>query len=190
MRRFTHWVAFCLIAITSALATDASARDWRIDVTRSTLAIVYLINGEERRGEFSRFSGEAFFDPEDLSATELEFLIETGSIDAGDSFGTEVVRGVDWLDVENHPTARFVLTEMTPLSEGRYRVAGDLTLKGRTGVVSGEMSLSVGDDTAKAEGRSAFDRKDYKVGVGFTTLFVDVGDEIAVTFNLTATPVA
>ena len=185
-----RWLAALLIsagAFASAAAT-AEPRRWVVDTAQSSLAIVYLINGEERRGAFAEFSGEAVFDPADLEAAELEFLIHTPTIDAGDSFGTEVVRGVDWLDVETHPTARFVLTALTPLGGDRYGVTGDLTLRGRTGVVSGEMTLEIADDAATATGRSLFDRREYRVGVGFTTLFVDVGDEIAVAFDLTAVP--
>ena len=53
---------------------------------------------------------------------------------------------------------------------------------------AGEMTLEIADDAATATGRSLFDRREYRVGVGFTTLFVDVGDEIAVAFDLTAVP--
>ena len=184
-----RWLAILLLAVGAfGSSADAEPRRWSVDLERSSLAIVYLINGEERRGAFSAFSGEAVFDPADPEAAELEFLIETPTIDAGDSFGTEVVRGVDWLDVENHPTARFVLTKMTRLEGDRYAVEGDLTLRGATGVVSGEMTLTIGEDVASAAGRSVFDRREYRVGVGFTTLFVEVGDEIAVAFDLTAVP--
>lgn len=188
----TRLIAALLIAISFAVTSPfhaaAEPRDWRIDADKSELAIVYIINGENRRGAFSRFSGDARFDAEDLTTAEMEFLIETASIDTGDSFGTEVVRGVDWLDVEGHPTARYVLTSLEPLGGDRYRAVGDLTLRGKTETVVGEMTLALTEETADASGATEFDRKAFRVGVGFTTLFVDVGDRIAVSFDLVATP--
>ena len=115
-------------------------------------------------------------------------MIETASLDAGEAFATEVVKGVDWLDVEGHPAARYVLKSLEPLGGDRYRAVGDLTLRGTTGEVVGEMTLSVSDTAAQATGAADFNRKDYRVGVGFTTLFVEVGDVIAVDFDLTAKP--
>ncbi|MEO1613201.1 MAG: YceI family protein [Pseudomonadota bacterium] len=184
----TRWIASFLIAVAAASSALAEPRAWRIDPTQSALAIVYLIDGKEQRGAFSRFSGDALFDPDDLASAKLEFLIETGSIDAGEAFATEVVRGVDWLDVKAHPEARYVLTSLEPLGDGVYRATGDLTLRGATGSVVGEMTLSVSGETATATGAADFNRKDYRVGVGFTTLFVEVGDVIAVEFDLTAKP--
>lgn len=184
-----RWFAILLFAAGVVSGTaNAEPRRWVVDKELSSLAIVYLIDGKERRGSFAEFSGEAVFDPDDPGAAELEFLIRTPTIDAGDSFGTEVVRGGDWLDVETHPTARFILTKLRPLGDDRYGITGDLTLRGSTGVVSGEMTLRIGASEAKAAGRSVFDRREYGVGVGFTTLFVEVGDEIAVAFDLTASP--
>ncbi|MEL7463885.1 MAG: YceI family protein [Pseudomonadota bacterium] len=187
-----RWIATFLIAVlaasTAPSTSDAEPREWRIDQAQSALAIVYLIDGREQRGGFARYSGEARFDPDDLSTAELELTIETDSFDAGEAFANAVVRSVDWLHVDGHPQARYVLKSLEPLGGERYRATGELTMRGATGVVVGEMTLSISETAAQATGAVDFNRKEYGVGVGFTTLFVEVGAVVAVDFDLTAKP--
>lgn len=181
---FALWLA----AATFGAEAGAAARDWSVSPSASKLAFVYTIDGERRRGAFAMFQGAARFDPDDIGAAELAFEIMTGSIDTGDRFGTEVVKSVDWLDVENSPKARFVLAELAPRDGGGYVATGALTLRGRTHDVSGPLTLAIAADQATAKGVMTFDRKTFGVGVGFTTLFVDVGAEISVEFDLIADP--
>ena len=169
-------------------AAEAVSRMWTVSPQGSELAIVYTVDGEPRRGVFSSFAGDARFDPDDLTGAELTFVISTGSLDAGDVFGTEVVKSDDWLAAERFPEARYVLASLTPRAEGGYVAEGALTMRGRTSTVVGEIDISFGDDEARAVGVVVFDRKDFGVGVGFTTLFVEVGAQIAVEFDLTAVP--
>ena len=61
-------------------------------------------------------------------------------------------------------------------------------MRGRTNRVGGELTVSVDQDRARATGAARFDRTEFGVGVGFSTLFVEIGPEIEVAFDLTATP--
>ncbi|MEM7522871.1 MAG: YceI family protein [Pseudomonadota bacterium] len=158
---------------------------WTIDAEASRLEIVYLIDGKAWRGDFGTFSGEGRFDPDAPEAAEMELLIETDSIDVGNIFGTAVAKTIDWLDVETHPTARYVLDDMTLIGDGRFRTVGTLTMRGVSHQVDGELTLNVGD-VASAAGETVFDRSLYGVGVGFTALFVTIGDPISVEFDLVA----
>ncbi|MEM7267775.1 MAG: YceI family protein [Pseudomonadota bacterium] len=91
-----------------------------------------------------------------------------------------------WLTPASRAMSRCV-SRLEPLGDDRYRAIGDLTLRGKTREVVGEMRLKIEGGVARAEGRATFDRKAYGVGVGFTTLFVDVDPEVTVIFDLTAT---
>lgn len=54
--------------------------------------------------------------------------------------------------------------------------------------VTGELTMSLDGPIAETNGEARFARSLFGVGVGFTALFVDVGDEVAVEFDLRASP--
>lgn len=163
----------------------AAAETWVVDPDASRIDIVYEINGKPWEGAFTRFSGAGAFDPDDIETAGMRLEIETESIDVGNVFGTAVAKTTDWLSVEAHPTAVFELTSLTPLADGRYRMAGALTLRGRTHEVAGEIALETGA-AARSTGETRFDRSLFGVGVGFTALFVTIGDMISVRFDIVA----
>lgn len=178
-----------LSALGIALAAlPAWAEAWRIDSAASSLAIVYFVDGQERQGGFTRFSGVAEFDAAALETADLSFDIETASIDVGEPFGTQFVKSIDWLFVEEHPVAQYRLIRLERIEGDRYRAFGDLSLRGETRAVEGELSIALAKGEASAVGEARFDRKDFGVGVGFSALFVEIGPEIRVAFDLVARP--
>lgn len=185
-------VSMRLLAAAAALAYGgaavASSQEWRVDPAASSLEIVYLIDGKAWRGAFGVFDGAGRFDPARPEDATMTLEIDTASIDVGNIFGTAVAKTADWLDVVDHPKAIYELTRLSPIGEGRYLAEGVLTMRGASHAVVGEISLDIGDDGVEADGGAAFDRSLFGVGVGFTALFVTIGDRIAVEFDLVARP--
>lgn len=83
------------------------------------------------RGRFTSFSGTVTVadDPPDSS---VEVSVDVGSVDTGDEQRDGHLRSPDFFDVESHPTMTYRSTGLTSEGEGRYRVEGDLTIKGVT----------------------------------------------------------
>mgnify|MGYP001249562257 CR=1 FL=1 len=180
--------AVLVALLLSAASAAAEPRAWVIDAGASTLGVVYLINGEKRRGVIRHFEGEARFDPDDLADAELDLVIDMDSVDVGEPFGTMIVKTADWFDVYGHPTARYSLDSLEAKAPGAYIAHGRLTMRGKEHPVTGALSLELGDDVARAGGEAEFPRSLYGIGVGFTALFVEVGDEVGVEFDLIARP--
>lgn len=177
------------IAAGYGMSVHAAPAQWRIDPEASTIAITFDVDGKSRTGGFGTFQGEAVFDPEALSDASLRFEIETASIDLDERFATDFVKSIDWLFVEEHPLAIYELQSLTRIEGDRFRADGVLTMRGKTNPVSGELVLTLADRSASAAGNAGFDRKDFNVGVGFSTLFVEIGPNIGVSFNLKASKV-
>lgn len=173
-------------ALLLAAAPDALAGLWRVDPAASSMAIVYRVDDQERRGAFGEFAGEARFEAGALEQATMTLDVVTGSVDVGEPFGTEFVKSIDWLFVEQHPAARYELLRLTPIEGDRYIAEGRLTLRGATNPVSGEVTVRVTETEAAAVGEARFDRAAFGVGVGFSTLFVEIGSEIVVAFDIVA----
>ncbi len=176
--------ALAIVAFGTPAVAEQSV--WRIDPEASTILIAFDVDNTPRQGRFETFKGEARFDPAALEDAKLRFEIETASIDLDEPFATDFVKSIDWLFVEEHPVAIYELQRLERVDGDRFRATGLLTMRGRTHSVTGDLTLNLGDTAGAAVGRAGFNRKDFNVGVGFSTLFVEIGPLIGVSFDLKA----
>jgi len=105
---------------------------WQIDATHSVIsAVARHLMVAKVRGYFRKFSGAIHIAerPED-SWVEVE--IDAASIDTGVEDRDNHLRSPDFLDVENHPKLHFKSTKLEPLSNGDFKLHGDLTIRGIT----------------------------------------------------------
>jgi polyisoprenoid-binding protein YceI len=170
------------------VAPAAGERDWRVDAARSSIAFDYVVNDVAATGAFRRVEGEGSFDPARPEATRLELRIDPTALDLGDPLATGFAQSAEWFDTANHPTVRYRLTRLTPLPDGRWLALGDIAIKGRLRVLETPLSLALGDAEAQARGTISFDRRDFELGTGLSQLFVTVGPDVSVAFDLIATP--
>ncbi len=185
-----RYVCACILAMAlTPPQVFAAPATWRIDPDASSIFITFDVDGSPRQGGFGKFQGEAQFDPRALEDARLRFVIETASIDLDEPFATDFVKSIDWLFVEEHPVAIYELQRLERIKGDQFRATGLLTMRGRTHPVTGELTLSLGETAGEAVGQAGFNRKDFNVGVGFSTLFVEIGPLIGVSFDLKATKV-
>jgi polyisoprenoid-binding protein YceI len=166
--------------------------NWVVAAEKSQILFEYLRNGAPAQGRFITFSGEGRFDQAEPEAATLELRIESSSIDLGDPLESAFATSVEWFDAAHHPRVVYRLLALSPEGEGRYLAEGELTIRGRSQRLITPLTLEIssedGEETARAKGRLRIDRKDYLLGIGLLTLFVDIGREVSVNFELTAHP--
>ena len=178
-----------LTAIMLVWPALAGAVEWALVPERSNVTFEYARNGKPAEGRFAHFRGEGKFSPDAPGAATLELRIESASIDLGDPLASAFATSVEWFDAANHPVVIYRLASLVPLGADRYEATGELTIRGRTRPVSSTITLVVDDASARAEGLLKLDRIDYRLGVGPSALFIEIGREVAVRFDLTALPV-
>jgi len=180
-------IAGALLAATG-VAAPASAAVWSIAPEESEVLFDYVRNDKPDTGRFVRFEGEGTFDPMEPEAATLEIRIESASIDVEDTVVANFATTAEYFDSETYPHVIYRLLQLTPQGENRYLAEGELTIRQWTRKTSTEVNLEISGDTAHATGTLRVRRKEYHFGVGPTSLFVDLGPEIAVRFDLTAHP--
>ena len=181
--------AISILTMTMVLAPNvAPALDWSVQPEKSRVLFDYLRNGQPAEGRFTIFTGGGMFDRNAPGDATLELRIESRSIDLDDSMASAFATSAEWFDSDNHPQVIYRLLKLTPEGGDRYHAIGELTIRGRTRPIETTITLDIGADEAHASGSLILDRKDYWLGIGPTALFVDIGREVAVRFDLTAHP--
>ncbi len=186
MRRLT--VIFALGALV-ALTTAAAAATYDIDKSHSSVGFkVRHLGVSNVRGFFGDFAGAFEFDTADPGAWRTEAAIQIASVDTGDPKRDEHLRTPDFFDAVGHPTMVFKSTSVTKASDGAYKLAGDLTLRGVTRSVQLDLELlgtatdPWGNDRAGFSATGRINRQDF--GVNWSTTLdaggLVVGNEVTI----------
>jgi len=112
-------------------------------------------------GTISGFEGIVKFDPDNLSATQMNVTANVATIKTDNADRDTHLRTADFFEVDRYPTMRFQATKVEKLTSGRYRATGKLTIKDVTKEVS--FPFSVNGKTLNGE--INIKRLDYNVGV-------------------------
>ena len=102
-------------------------------------------------GEFSRSTGIAEYNSKTKKILNIESLIEVKSIDTGNAKRDRHLRSSDFFDAQNHPQIYFKSNNVVLVSENKYKVYGNLTMRG----VKKEIILD-GDKTTDSNGNLFF----------------------------------
>jgi polyisoprenoid-binding protein YceI len=185
-----------LTAAVVALGAPAFAQTatWNIDTAHSaaTFAVRHMMLSTVR-GEFGKLSGTVQFDGKDVKTVQAEATIDANSIDTREAKRNEHLKSADFFDTAKFPTITFKSRRAEPVSAGRFRLVGDLTMRGVTKEVtldvegpSAELKDQRGNTRIGATATTKINRQDY--GVSWNRALdaggVVVGDEITVTIDL------
>ncbi len=119
------------------------------------------------------FTGEARFRPQSLEQSSLRFKIDaaslviTGDVNEKDRNDMERAMREDVLEVARYPEITFesAASEATKITEGMFRmkIGGKLTLHGIARDVELPCTVSVGDDSLRANGDFTIKQTDYRI---------------------------
>ena len=122
-------------------------------------------------GRFNDFDGSFSWDPENPQDSKVSVTINTASVDSNHAERDKHLRTADFLNVDKHPQATFVSTDVEVTGENTAKVTGDFTFNGVTKpVVIDAVFIGEGDDPwggyrAGFEGTTSIKLADYNVSV-------------------------
>ena len=175
-----------LIVLLAALATPAHAdgpEPYAIDPVHTRVMFAVEHAGFSKAlGTVSGSTGALLFDPEDWTAARLDVRVPMAAIDLGDEGWNRVTLARNLLDAQQHPEARFVSRDVTPVDEDTARACGELTLRGVTRPLCMDVTLNALKRhpmppfrrTAGFSATATLSRADY----GITAWKSVIGDEV------------
>ena len=165
MLRATHLVLALLLT-----ATPALAQTWQIDPAHSrAMFTVRHLTIADIRGDFGAVTGTVDYDGKDLTKAKVNATIDVNSLTTRVAARDDHLKTDDFFDAKNHPTMKFVSTSISRAANGRYTMAGDLTIRGTTKSIALDLTAPAGPITTRGQtkiGASAsgtINRKDFGV---------------------------
>lgn len=172
----------------------APATQWQIDPSHSsaTFSIKHMMISKTH-GLFEKLSGDLVYNPDDLSASRVEAIIEAASINTRESQRDAHLRGPDFFDVEKFPTITFKSERFEKNADGDIKVIGELTIHGVTQKVtlnveepSEEQNDPWGNVRLGIAATTKIKRKDFGLtwNAALETGGILVGDDVAISLDI------
>ncbi len=108
---------------------EEGAKQWQMRDADSSIKFSVAIEGSPSEGEFTKFTAEIAFDPQQLDHSRIDIIIDLNHIEA---FYSDVATNLlkqPWFDTERYPEARFTSSYFKHLGQNNFQVTGDLTLR-------------------------------------------------------------
>lgn len=188
-------LAVGVLAPAAAQSPAAAPHTWTIDQSHTTAGFsVKHMMVTNVHGTFGKVEGTITYDGADVSTIAADITIDAASINTNNERRDTHLRSADFFDVENHPTLTFRSKRVEEVGDGRFRLIGDLTMRG----VTKEVALDVeGPSPVINAGRvfkvgasasTSINRQDF--GLTWNRMLeaggVTVGDEVKITLEIEA----
>lgn len=114
-------------------AAPVAASEWDIDASHTTaqFAVRHMMVTTVR-GQFEKVAGTVSLDDKDATKSSINIDIDAASINTREPKRDEHLRSPDFFDVKNHPKVTFRSTKIEKAGKDKFKVTGDLTMRGVT----------------------------------------------------------
>lgn len=191
--------AFALVFVASA--AFAAPVTYTIDKPHTEVGFDVRHFFSKVHGRFNDFQGTIVFDEQDPAKISVDASAVTASVSTDNEKRDGHLKTADFFDAEKFPTLTFKSTKVTAAGKNKYKVAGDLTLRGVTKPVVfdvdflGAGSVGVGGQSwgikAGFVATTTINRKDF--GINWNKQLDNGGlmlaDEVTLTLNIEANQV-
>jgi polyisoprenoid-binding protein YceI len=153
--------------VSTAVRDNIAVGTWAIDPSHANIGFTARhLMVHKVKGVFSGVAGiiHVAESPED---TSVDGTIQTATIDTRDPQRDGHLKSPDFLDVETHPEIKFRSTKIEPVGNGRFRVEGDLTIRGVArpialdAVLEGTVNDPFGNERAAFSATAEINREDW-----------------------------
>lgn len=159
----------------SALIPEQSNLEWTAKkVTGSHNGTVSIINGELITDKGNLTGGKFEVDFSSIKVLDLQDAEMNAKL-------TGHLKSEDFFSVEKFPVGKFVITSISPLSDGsgnNYIINGDLTIKGISKNISFPALVSTSDNGITAKADFKIDRTLWDIKYRSGKFFPDLGDKM------------
>jgi polyisoprenoid-binding protein YceI len=176
-----------------AAAAPASPDTWTIDGahTQAGFAVKHMMVSTVR-GSFGKTEGSITWDGKDVSSIKADVTIDATTITTNNEKRDTHLKSPDFFDVAKFPTITFKSKKAEAAGAGKFKVVGDLTMRGVTKEVTLDVEgpsqplIAQGRARVGATATTKVNRQDY--GVSWSRALdgggVVVSDEVVITIEM------
>ncbi len=175
------------LAILLGCFTSAQAVEYTdVNRTASQISFTYQQLGQRVYGTFGEFEGTLRFDTQRPEAGHALLKIQLASIDAGSADANHELQRAAWFDTATYPVGVYESIGVTALGDNRFKISGNLTIKGTTRPVTVDVVLKEQGGIGVFDGEFILKRGDFRIGEGEWAGNSVVSNDINIKFKMVA----
>ncbi len=184
-------LTFLAVMILAGLQLTTAQTEWKIDNSHSSVQFSVrhmLITNVV--GKFDNYDIRFVSNGDDFAKSEVEVTIQANSINTDNEKRDEHLRSDDFFAADEFPTLTFQANEFKKVSDNKYKLIGDLTMRGTTKRVEldalfiGKVNDPWGNTRVGFEIKGTVNRFDY--GLKWNNAIETGGLVVGETVNITA----
>ncbi len=187
-------ISFLSVFLALISFSGISAGPFEVDIAHSSVGFQIRHLVANVNGSFRDFNGSFGFDEKKPEASKVSFKVKVATINTNEKKRDDHLRGEDFFDVKKFPEMSFESTKFSALGKNKYKLEGNLTIKGVTKKIVFDVDyMGTGKDPwgNTKSGFSAtteINRKDF--GMNWNKNLDNggylLGDEVKITVNVEA----
>jgi polyisoprenoid-binding protein YceI len=179
--------AAALLVAQPAIAQVAAQQ--KLNPAQSEVGFQFKQMGVPVDGKFTKFDAQVSFDAAKLAASKVNFTVDIASATLGDKATDAELPKATWFNTAKFPQASFASSSIKALGDGKFEVAGKLSIKGVAQDVVITVAMTQAAAVTTAVGTFPMKRLTYKIGEGEWADTSMVADPVQVKFKLALTGV-
>ncbi len=183
---------FIVFAVITANMNAQTSNQWMLDKDHTSVNFAINHFFSKVNGNFTEFTGDFKFDPDNLKASSFIFTIPVSSVSTNNEKRDNHLKSEDFFNTSKYPEIKFESTDFKKVDDKNYLVNGHLTIKDikkRVSIpfkITGEMEhpMMKGTTILGLAFNTSLDRSEYKVGTGDWASDMVVGDNVDIAVNM------
>jgi polyisoprenoid-binding protein YceI len=165
------------------LSYSAIGNNWKINTANSQITFSISNMGSQVEGSFSKYSGNLLFDSKNLKTSLVKFFIDVSSINTKNTKRDKHLQEKSYFNASNYPQIKFISTKFEMISDEKFVVYGNLSIKDVTKEIILPFGAVQKEDKLLITLQNKINRKDYNVGTGLTAAMA-IGNEVTISIKL------
>lgn len=132
---------FSLVILAFMVSGIAAQTTWNVDKAHSNVkfSVSHMVVSEVE-GSFRGFEGSLVAAKADLSDASVKFSVDVNSVNTDNERRDGHLKSDDFFNAEKFPTITFVSKSFTKLKDNKYKLVGNMTMRGVTRSVTLEVT--------------------------------------------------
>jgi polyisoprenoid-binding protein YceI len=153
MKHATRFLAVLVALAASTRLAAAAPTTWKIDPVHTEVGFEVRHFFAKVHGVFHDVDGTIVFDEADSSAIKIDARVRVASIDTGNQRRDGHLKSPDFFNADKDSTLAFKSTKVATAGKNKYKITGDLTMRGVTKPVTFDAEF-IGSSAVSMDGKS------------------------------------